>query len=381
MNLFRAAAIAATTVVAAGTLGACGTTASDLPLPGTSMPGDTYEITATFDDALNLASGAPVKLDGVAIGRVDEITVKDLKAVVTMDISTDTKLATTSDFRLRATTALGELFVDVVDDPAGQAKLTDGSKVSAELTSSAPTVEDTLTAASLFINGGGLGQIQTIVNETNAAVGGREDTLRDVLQRVNSTATAVNAMSSDIDSALTALSNASEVLSSRQDTIDRALTEIGPAAEVLNQNTAALVDLLSSIDTFGDVVVPTIAQTRDDISQMAAQAGPVFAEVAAVEPRLADGVAQVMTFVEALNSAVPGVYLNTHLKFRPLNTGLGDTSVLGITSTTADTSQDSNAVADLTQVPLISALTGQGSSSSSDTALTPLLSGLTGGGN
>ncbi|MCK5892422.1 MlaD family protein [Aeromicrobium sp.] len=354
------------TGVLLGALGAglagCGTTAADLPLPGTSMRGETYQVSATFDDALNLAQGASVKVDGVVVGRVVAIGVEDLRAVVTMDIAADTPISRTADFRLRTTTALGELFVDVVEDPAAvaadRATLQDGDRVDPDRSSAAPTVEDTLSAASLFINGGGLSQIQTIVDETNLAIGGREDTVRDVLHRITSTASSVADMSAEIDAALVAVADASGVLAARQSTIDRALTEIAPAAEVLDQNTAALVDLLTSVDALGDVVVPTIAQTRDDIVAIAAQAGPIFAEVASVESRLDAGVERILAFVAGLQAGVPGSFLNTHLTFRGA-LSLGDLTVVapsGDGSPLPEVAPD--LVQDLTQLPLISQLTG-----------------------
>lgn len=395
-------------VLGAGLTG-CGTTAADLPLPGTSMPGDTYRVSATFDDALNLAQGASVKVNGVVVGRVVEIGVDDLKAVVTMDIATDTRIATSADFRLRTTTALGELFVDVVENPAEAAPtgtdaasptaassepgdtdvLEDGAEVDPDRSSAAPTVEDTLSAASLFINGGGLSQIQTIVDETNLAIGGREDTVRDVLHRITSTASAVTDMSADIDAALAAVADASGVLAARQATIDRALTEIAPAAQVLDENTASLVDLLTSVDALGSVVVPTIAQTRDDIAAIAEQAGPIFAEVASVEPRLDAGVEQILAFVAGMQSGVPGSFLNTHLAFRG-SLGIGDLTLVAPSSDGSPFPEVAPDLAqDLTQLPLISTLTGvvpaptagpaPGAATPGGNDLANLLTGLTGG--
>ncbi|GAA1727041.1 MCE family protein [Aeromicrobium alkaliterrae] len=381
------AALAVVVTAVLAVLTGCGTTAADLPLPGSSMPGDTYRVTATFDDALNLAQGAPVKVDGVAIGRVESISVADLKAVVVMEIVEDTRIGTTADFRLRSTTALGELFVDVVDDPAAPADgavLADGDTVDPELASAAPTVEDTLSAASLFINGGGVGQIQTIVDETNLMIGGREDTLRDVLHRITSTAGTVTDMSGDIDDALTAIANASQVLADRQTTIDRALTEIAPAAEVLEANTASLVDLLASIDGLGAVVVPTIQQTRDDIAAIVAQSGPVFAQVASIEPRIEDGVSQILAFVSGLQTGVPGSFLNTHLVFQG-SLSIGDLTLVAPSPDGASTPEVApNAVQNLTQLPLIENLTGlvpttPGAPAAGGTGLQDLLGLLTGG--
>jgi len=364
-------------VALAALLGGCSTTASDLPLPGTSMPGETFRVTATFDDALNLAEGAPVKINGVPVGRVAGLSVENLRAVVTMDISAGTEISTSADFRLRATTALGELFVDVVEDPtnapagASTAVLADGDEVGADRSSAAPTVEDTLAAASLFINGGGLGQLQTIVDEANLVIGGREDTLRDLLQRVGTTAESLTAMSGDIDAALAAISDASQVLADRQSTIDRALTELAPAAAVLEANTTALVDLLTSVDQLGGVVVPTIAQTRDDIATIVAQAGPLFAEVASVGPRLQPGIAEVVALAAGLEVGVPTNYLNLRVVFTgalnigglslgPLGAGLPGAGPTGTAPTPAPETAPAapGSTPDLSQLPFLGNLTG-----------------------
>ena len=60
------------TVVAAALvlLSGCSTTLEDLPLPGTDVAGDTVTIEADFDEALNLATGASVKVNGVDSGKV-----------------------------------------------------------------------------------------------------------------------------------------------------------------------------------------------------------------------------------------------------------------------------------------------------------------------
>ncbi len=86
---------------------------ADLPLPGSGVSGDTYTLTAVFDEALNLAQGAPVKVNGVPVGRVQTVTAKDFKAQVTMDLKASTELRQGSEARLRYDTPLGELFVQI----------------------------------------------------------------------------------------------------------------------------------------------------------------------------------------------------------------------------------------------------------------------------
>lgn len=198
----------------------CSTTMRDLPLPGTGVEGDTIELSAEFDEALNLAEGAPVKVDGVDSGRVTGITVEDFTARVTMDVQVEAEVREGATARLRYTTPLGELFVDV-DNPDQGAPLEDQDELGLDVTETAPTVEDALAQASLLINGGGLEQLRIITDELNTAIGGNEGSIRGLLQRAETFLTEANATTASIDAVLTALDDLSGTLSAREDSSTR----------------------------------------------------------------------------------------------------------------------------------------------------------------
>ena len=83
------------------------------------MGGPTYRVVAMFEDALNLADGAPVKLHGVTIGRVREVTPDNFTAKVSLELRESTPIHDGATARLRATTPLGELFVQIDDAESG----------------------------------------------------------------------------------------------------------------------------------------------------------------------------------------------------------------------------------------------------------------------
>ncbi len=109
-------------------LSACSTTLGDLPLPGTGVGGDTISVRAEFVEALNLAQGATVKVNGVNSGKVQEVLAEDFHAQAEMLVRTDAQLREGATARLRYTTPLGELFVDVTN-PADGALLDDGAEL------------------------------------------------------------------------------------------------------------------------------------------------------------------------------------------------------------------------------------------------------------
>jgi phospholipid/cholesterol/gamma-HCH transport system substrate-binding protein len=307
----------------------CGPTAADLPLPGSSLRGPHYQIRAEFDDALNLAVGAPVKVNGVTVGRVRSVKAHDFTAAVTLDVRSSTHLHDGARASLRSTTPLGELFIQLTDGQAST-PIRPGSILEAADTSAAPTIEDTMTAASLLINGGGLGQLQTIVREADAALDGHEKSTREVLARLASTARSFNASSDDIDAALDAIAKVSTVLNQRQSTINAALTDIAPAAKILRTNTDELAGLLRSIDGLGATTTRVVAETRDDLLTTLRELSPVLDQFVALTPEFGPGLHDLVSFANLIDRGVPGDYLNTYLHFQdsvspglPAATGLG----------------------------------------------------------
>jgi phospholipid/cholesterol/gamma-HCH transport system substrate-binding protein len=317
----RALGLALLAVLVAG----CSTSAQDLPLPGSRVSGSTYRVGAVFDDALNLAQGAPVKVDGVTVGRVRDVLAQDFTARVNLDLRTSAVLHEGATARLRSTTPLGELFVQI-DDVTSGSRLRDGAMLGHDRTSAAPTIEDTMTSASLVINGGGLGQLQTIVREANLVLGGHEDSARDVLGRMARTAEALNDSSDDIDVALDALAEVSKTLNQQRATTNAALKDVAPAARVLRENTDELVALLRSIDKFGAVTTDVIDATRDDLLSTLHKMGPVFDELNALEDELGPGIDTLVKFAGLVDRGVPTDYLNTYLHFQgELSIGLPGT--------------------------------------------------------
>ena len=243
------------TVVVSG----CSTTIDDLPIPGTGVSGETITIKADFEEALNLAKGATVKINGVDSGRVQEVVADDFHAQAEMLVKEDADLREGATARLRYTTPLGELFVDVTNPPDRAAAEGRGGARPPPTPSTAPTVEDALSQASLLVNGGGLAQLQTVTEELNAIVGGREDKVRSLLEGSATFLTEANATTDDIDLALRSLASVAETLKAREDVIDRAVREIRPAARVLRQNTPGLTKLLQEVEKFSAVANDTVA--------------------------------------------------------------------------------------------------------------------------
>lgn len=302
-------------VVLALLTGCAGPSFSTLPLPGSGVPGNTIEVSADFGEALNLAQGAAVRINGVASGRVSSVTAKDFHAVVTMKVRTDAALRQNATARLRYTTPLGELYVDV-SNPSSGPLAANGTHLGENQTSTAPTVEDALSAASMLINGGGLNQLQTIVTESNNALSGREGTIRDLLSRSGRLLAQANASSGDFDRAIRALDRVSVVLQGRRQIIHRALVDVRPASAVLRANTAAFTALLRSLNTFAASANGVVLATRARILSLVRQAEPVLREMVSTIPVFPATLRALLRVRDALGDVIPGDYLNLGSRLR-----------------------------------------------------------------
>lgn len=315
----------------------CGTTMRDLPIPGTGVSGDTVQLNAEFDDALNLAEGAPVKVNGVDSGKVTGITVDDFVAHVTMDLKEDAQVRDGATARLRYTTPLGELFIDV-DNPSEGPVLDDDATLALPETETAPTVEDALAQASLLINGGGLDQLRIITDELNTALGGNEENIRGLLDRANTFLTQANATTGSIDAVLNSLNSLSGTLSAREDTINRAMREIRPAAAVLRRATPDFTRLLQAVEQFSAAANNTVNATRTQLLNLLSEVEPVLAELAKNRGRFAEMLRSIQRAADVAKQAIPTEFLNISLDLHldgitgggPLGDLLGLLDTLGV---------------------------------------------------
>jgi phospholipid/cholesterol/gamma-HCH transport system substrate-binding protein len=284
----------------------CSVTAEDVARAG-QRNNDTYTIKAEVSDALNLPDGAPVRVGGVSVGKVKDVEAKDYQAVVSLAIDNDIKLREGSTVRLRYTTALGEMFVQVDPSTKG-AELKDGATLPRADAETAPSVEDALASASLLINGGGLSQIQTIVEEVNTALEGRIGTVHSVMRKTDTFLKTALASTREIDRILDALASTSTTLNRREATINAALKELRPAARTLTENTDDLVSLLRATDDMGRTANRIVRASRADVTLIVRELGPVLAELDKSRAGLLTTLDRLAGAGDTLDAVVPNTY-------------------------------------------------------------------------
>lgn len=238
------------------------------PLPGGADVGDhPYRVTAQFADVLDLVPQASVKVNDVAVGRVDRIDLAPdtRSAIVSMTVNGDVKLPADTYADLRQSSLLGEKFIQLREPEnkaAASAPLANGAMIPLARTNRNPEVEEVLGALSLLLNGGGISQLSDITRELNKALTGNEAELRVLLSRVDHLATELDGQKGQIVRAIDGLNRLSGTLVAQTANLGNALDNLAPGLAVVNQQRDQLVGMMQALDKLSTVAVGTIDQSR-----------------------------------------------------------------------------------------------------------------------
>ncbi|MGW4478931.1 MCE family protein [Rhodococcus triatomae] len=265
-GLALGAGACATALVVTG----CGSGIYSVPLPGGAAIGDDpMHLTVQFDDVLDLVPQSTVKVDGVAVGRVENIGVPDDGWTADVDVVVDSAvdLPANAVASVQQTSLLGEKFIELTapEFEPSSARLEDGATIPVDRTRHATDIEQVLGALSLLLNGGGVAQLQPIIHELTVAFDGREDRVRSLLDQANTLIGGLERQKTEITRALDGLDALSGRVAEQTDQIDAILTEIPPAVQVLNEQRPQFVQMLGQLDRLGEVGADVLTRSRDNL--------------------------------------------------------------------------------------------------------------------
>jgi phospholipid/cholesterol/gamma-HCH transport system substrate-binding protein len=299
----------------------------DLPLPGGADVGDhPYSVTVQFADVLDLVPQAAVKVGDVPVGRVREVRLggDGWTAETLLEVNGDVVLPANAVARLRQSSLLGEKFVELAPPdgdakPAGTARLANGATITLDRTNRNPEFEEIFGALSLLLNGGGIGQLQTINRELSKVMDGNEEQIRSFLSGVNTLMTDLDAHRSDITEALDGLNRLSGTLANRHEQISGALTDLTPGLKTLTDQRTQLVSMLQSLDRLGTVATDVVDRSRADMVADLRALAPILQQLAAAGENLPQSLQMLPTFPfpDSVLNAVKGDYVNAFVSMIP----------------------------------------------------------------
>lgn len=294
---------------------------NSLPLPGTVGRGanaTTYHV--ELANVGTLEANSPVMISDVIVGSVSKMAVRNMHADVEVSVKPGTVVPSNAVATVGQTSLLGSMHL-ALDPPPGQpssGRLSPGATLELNRTSTYPSTEQTLSSLSVLVNGGGLGRIGELVTETNNALNGRQDQIRDLLTRLNNVVGIFADQRDDINASITALTRLAGTMAGQSDVITQALQRIPPALDVLIKEQPRITTALEKFGVFSTTATKLIKATQDDLVTNLRNLEPTLRALADVGPNLGTVLAFAPTYPYPQNfidRGIRGDYLNEFITF------------------------------------------------------------------
>jgi phospholipid/cholesterol/gamma-HCH transport system substrate-binding protein len=221
--------------------------------------GATNDYSAIFADASRLEKGDTVRIAGVRVGTVGDVSLQaDRRVLVKFDADRNVKLTTGTHADIRYLNLVGDRYLELVETPGSTMFLPPGAQLPLERTAPAldldmllgglkpviqglnPTDVNALTASLVQILQGQGGTLDSLFGKTSSftnSIADNNQVVEDLIENLKNTLETLNTNGDQFSDAIDKLEQLVKGLSSDRDTI-------GTAIQSLDNGTASLADLL-----------------------------------------------------------------------------------------------------------------------------------------
>ncbi|MCX2931676.1 virulence factor Mce family protein [Mycobacterium sp. CVI_P3] len=272
---------------------------NSFPLPGTQGGGPgSFVVQAQMPDVNNIQQNSRVRVGDINVGTVTKIERQGWHALVTMRLDGGVELPANSTVTIGQTSLFGSLHIELAP-PAGiapEGRLHDGSVIALPNAGAYPSTEQTLAAVSLLLNGGGVGNLQDVIQTFSTAFRGREQDLRSLIGQLDTFFTSINAQTSDIIDATDKLNRLVDRFAEQKPVVDKALTTIPDAIAVLRDERNAMADAVEKLGQFSALAADSVHQTKEALVKELKDIGPVLKSLADAGPALTRSLGMLATY-------------------------------------------------------------------------------------
>jgi phospholipid/cholesterol/gamma-HCH transport system substrate-binding protein len=244
---------------------------------GQYRTGDTNSFSAIFADASGLKSGDSVRVSGIRVGTVSNVSLRpDKTVVVKFDADRTVVLTTGTKAAVRYLNLVGDRFLELADGPGSTRLLPTGSQIPAERTTPAldldlllgglkpvirglnPQDVNALTASLIQVFQGQGGTLESILSHTSSfstAIADRHDAVEALIDQLNTVAGTLAKDGTQFSGTIDKLQQLVSGLAADRD-------PIGEAIESLDAGTASIASLLTQAR-------PPLKGTVDQLNRLA----------------------------------------------------------------------------------------------------------------
>jgi phospholipid/cholesterol/gamma-HCH transport system substrate-binding protein len=210
--------------------------------------GSGLTVQAHFTDVGSLATGAPVMLNDVEIGKVRAIELDGNQALVTMELDPSAKVPQGVIARVRSTSLLGERILDLAFPPGlpeSAPPLRDGAMITN--TTVRPELEDLVREGSEVLAPIAASEVATLVNEGAAGFAGKGDELHQLLGDLTDVVHAYAGITDEITTMISSLNEFNTTLAREATAHGLSVKNTDRAISVLQQESDELQAAIHSL--------------------------------------------------------------------------------------------------------------------------------------
>jgi phospholipid/cholesterol/gamma-HCH transport system substrate-binding protein len=291
---------------------------ANVPLPGGPGTGDRrMTIYVQMPDTLALNVNSRVRVADVYVGRVRSIELRNWVATLTLDLQPDIKLPENTLAKIGQTSLLGSQHVqlDPPPDPSPQ-PLKNGDTIPLQNASAFPTTERVLASIATILTGGGIPNLEVIQTEINNLLTGRDDQIREFLNKLDTFTDGLNQQRQDITRAIESTDRLLTIVAQRNNTLDRVLTEFPPLIKHFADTRDLFADAVEALGRASEAADNALAPTSDNLNTNLEYLQRPLKQLVRASPYLIGALKLILTApfsIENVPKVVRGDFINVSL--------------------------------------------------------------------
>lgn len=244
---------------------------------GQYRTGSTNGYSAVFTDASRLATGDTVRVAGIRVGTVTDVSLQaDRQVLVKFDADRDIKLTSGTNAAIRYLNLTGDRYLDLIDGPGSTKLMSPGSQIPVDRTQPALDLDLLLSGLKPVIQGLNPQDVNELSSALIQVFQGQEGTLDSLLARTSSFTSTLADDNENIQGVIDNLNVVLGTISKDGDQFSGAVDRLEKLISGLSQDRDPIATAISSLDngtaSIADLLTqarPPLAGTVDQLNRLA----------------------------------------------------------------------------------------------------------------
>lgn len=273
------------------------------------------EYAARFTDAAELVRGNDVRINDVKVGRVTGVSLEGLEAEVTFTVDDGVVLPDASWAEIRQASLLGDRFVDLHPEGAGQ--LEPGAVIPSDRTRRALDTEALIAGGAEFAGALTADDVNRLLAAFETAYGDDPERLGRLIDASAASAATFNEAGADLVATIDAVEAMAAGLEPHTDELAASITRFADGLEALGASSEDLAAFTAGLDEFSGAMSGLLVRNRERLRGFGGEVRTVLDEIVRSLPDISRGLAGLYDFNASWACIGDGHFINQTFTLLP----------------------------------------------------------------